>query len=122
MVWLSRRLQARGETECALRVVEGHQEGLTGRWQHGVAALAPGLVTLRRRYVGGARIPRPFGRAARIEFSALSPDAREPQGLKEAWSLDTHLVIYEVTTPTARIEWAIPRSARDWVLRTVLPS
>lgn len=51
LVWLSKRLQARGETECALRVVEGHQEGLTGRWQHGVAALAPGLVTLRRRYV-----------------------------------------------------------------------
>ena len=73
------KYMAEGQAELALRIVDGTQEGLTGGWRKGVAALWPGRLDFASA-VGGfgpwrrAPVRRRGGRHRRVR----APQARRP--------------------------------------------
>ncbi len=111
---------AEGKAELALRILDGTQEGLTGGWRKGVAALWPGRLDFASA-VGG------FGpwRRAPVVVAVAAIDAsapRKPAG-RDALSLDADSLIVGVLTPTARLELAVqPPYRLEWVLQRMWPA
>ena len=114
------RLQESGQTESGFRVVGGQQQGLSPRWRHGVARLAPGLIEFRPGLGGGIRLPRPGQQWLSIRVTHVNRAPERTVGLMESWSVSPVACILLVTTPTGMLEWAVSAPQRDWALTTVL--
>ncbi len=100
-----RRLRREEQVECALRVVEGQQPGLSSRWGRGTATLSEGLIDMGWAWVEVA--------TAHLS-SVRSPTA------KESWSINPRMKIVRLESATAVIEWAVPEKQVDWAVGQVL--
>jgi hypothetical protein len=112
------RLAARNQAECGFRVVEGEHPRLSAGWRHGVATLSKGRITFRPYLPPGIRIPRPFTPPVEIAIASINPPGREPHGA-ELWSVSSQADVLSVNTGTARLECAVLRAQRDWIIETV---
>lgn len=100
----AKKLGQTSKTECGLRVVAGSHPGLTSKWRHGTAQLAPGLIRLDSTSV----------RVESIDRSV----ARRPSG-REAWSASPRTEIVQVRVGGAVLEWAVLRERLDWAVEQV---
>jgi hypothetical protein len=93
-----RRFRKSGRVRCGLRVIDGNQPGLSGRWRVGVASFSARRLDFRRR---GWRV---FGECPPIEVVAVHGPPRAPFG-DEILKLPGRVV--QIQTPTATLEWAL---------------
>jgi hypothetical protein len=94
-----RRFASEGLVTCSLRVIEGSQDGLGGRWRSGVAAVFPGRLDFRRSWWRGP------GKVPPLQVTAVLGPARLPLA-EERLKLPGGIV--GVQTPTAVLEWSVP--------------
>ena len=110
-------LAATDRIECSLRIVEGHQDGLSTRWRPGIAALSPGEVTFVH-VVGGLR----FLRRRPITFDVQAGEPNPPRPLRgvEALLVTPEARAVRLVTSSAVLEWAIaPAEHITWALERV---
>lgn len=93
-----RRFRKSGRVRCGLRVIDGTQPGLPGRWRVGVASLSARRLDFRRRWW------RVLGECPPIEVVAVHGPPRAPSG-EEILKLPGSVV--QIQTPTATLEWAL---------------
>jgi len=93
-----RRFRKSGRVQCGLRVIDGNQPGLSGRWRLGVASVSPRRLDFRRRWW------RVLGECPPIEVFAVHGPPRAPFG-DEILKLPGSVV--QIQTPTATLEWAL---------------
>jgi hypothetical protein len=93
-----RRFRKSGRVLCGLRVIDGNQPGLSGRWRLGVASPSPGRLDFRPRWW------RVRGECSPIEVFAVHGPPRVPAG-DEILKLPGTVV--QIQTPTATLEWAL---------------
>jgi hypothetical protein len=114
-----RKLRERGETECGFRVVSGDQAGLSKRWRHGTARLHPALVEFRPGVGMGMRVTRPGQQWLQLDVLEVSRlGERTAAGSESVW-VSGEMPIVSLATPTAELEWVLPREHRDWALELV---
>lgn len=100
-----RRFLASGRVRCGLRVIDGTQPGLSGRWQAGVASVSRRRLEFRRRgwLVSGA--------CPRIKVLAVHGPPRAPRGSPRSPFGDELLKlpgsIVQIQTPAAVLEWSL---------------
>ena len=92
-----RRFRKSGRVQCGLRVIEGNQPGLSGRWRVGLASFSPRRLDFRRRWWHG------LGECPPIEVIAVHGPPRAPSG-EEILKLPGSIV--QIQTPIATLEWA----------------
>jgi hypothetical protein len=92
-----RRFRTSGRARCGLRVIDGNQPGLSGRWRVGVASFSARRLTFRRRWW------RVLGPCPPIEIVAIHGPPRAPAS-NEVLKLPGGVV--QILTPTATLEWA----------------
>jgi hypothetical protein len=93
-----RTFKKSGRARCGLRVIDGNQPGLSGRWRVGVASFSARRLTFRRR---GWRL---LGECPPIQVVAIQGPARALAG-DEVLKLPGGDV--QILTPTATLEWAL---------------
>jgi hypothetical protein len=93
-----RKFRKSGRAQCGLRVIDGNQPGLSGRWRVGVASFSARRLTFRRRW------RRILGECPPVEVLAINGPARAPAG-NEVLKLPGSVV--QILTPTATLEWAL---------------
>jgi hypothetical protein len=93
-----RRFRKSGRVRCGLRVIDGIQPGLSGRWLVGVASFSARGLDFRRRWW------RVLGECPPIEVVAVHGPPRAPSG-DEILKLPGSVV--QIQTPTATLEWAL---------------
>lgn len=93
-----RRFRKSGHARCGLRVIDGSQPGLSGRWRVGVASFSARRLDFRRRWW------RVLGGCPPIEVVAIHGASRAPSG-DEILKLPGSVV--QIQTPTATLEWAL---------------
>jgi hypothetical protein len=117
--WFRKTWQS-GQAVVNLRVLDGTQEGLTGRrWFGGTALATPGRIEFTM-YVGGLPlVKRPI---PAFEVTAVGT-ARPVTGVEKVKLMDPDYQIAELRTPTARLEIAVvpPIPAEDVLVRLRLP-
>jgi hypothetical protein len=110
--WLQRRrrrrLARRGEFEVALRVVDGVEPGLSGRWTHVIATFEQGLIKHHER---GSKAVRPV-HVVRVDRS----DQRQPRGREAVTSVNPNLRVFRVETGNATLEIGVHH---EYVYRVV---
>ena len=109
----SRSMQASGRIEGGLRVLDGRFPGLTRRWRHGHAFVAPGQLTFTA-YVGGLRLfRRP---AVTIPVTMVEPDSARGTGIRDGWAAPGLAV--RLQSGDTRLEWGVfPAERLDWALQ-----
>lgn len=100
----ARRLQRRGQTECALRVLEGRHPGLSPKWGRGVATLAPGSIDMGWAWVDV------------VAYDLSS--ARSPT-VKESWWINPEMKLVRLESATAQLEWAVLQKQFEWAAGVV---
>ena len=95
-----RRFRNSGRVYCGLRVIDGNQPGLSGRWRLGVASVSPRRLDFRRRWW------RVLGDCPPIEVLAVHGPPRAPFG-DEILKLPGSVV--QLQTPVAVLEWSLNR-------------
>lgn len=93
-----RRFRKSGRARCGLRVLEGNQPGLSGRWRVGVASFSARRLNFRPRW------RRVLGKCPPIEVVTVNGPPRALSG-NEILKLPGSVV--QVQTPTATLEWAL---------------
>jgi hypothetical protein len=111
------RHRARGEAECALRVLEGEQVGLSTRWRHGRSRLTPKHIS-HTPYLWQLRLPNLLVDSIEIDVVSLDPSPTRP-ALRQAWSVNPGLQVVGIQTATATLAWALPRGQVDWAISRV---
>jgi hypothetical protein len=115
-----RKIWQSGRAAVNLRVIDGTQEGLTGRrWFGGTALATPGRIGFTM-YVGGLPlVKRPI---PDIEIVAVGR-ARPVAGIEKWKLMDPDYQIAVLRTPTATLEIAVvpPVPAEDVLVRLRLP-
>jgi len=100
-----RRFRKSGRVQCGLRIIDGNQPGLSGRWRLGVAYVSPRRLDFRRRWW------RVLGECPPIEVLAVHGPPRAPCGSPRAPFGDEILKlpgsIVQIQTPAAVLEWAL---------------
>ena len=100
-----RRFRKSGRFQCGLRVIEGSQPGLSGRWRLGVAWVSPRRLDFCRR---GWRV---LGACPPIEVLAVHGPPRPPSGSPASPFGDEILKlpgsIVQIRTPAAALEWSL---------------
>lgn len=110
----ARRDAAAGRFEVALRVVDGTQAPLTGRWRHGVLSPFPGRLSFRPGGPGGLRLPR--GRPFDVPVASVAAHERSHPARRQMWTIDPSLHVVRLTTPTGTVELAAHPAELDRVL------
>jgi hypothetical protein len=95
----SRRFRKSGRVRCGLRVIDGHQPGLSGRWRVGAASFLPRRLHFLRRW------RRVLGGCPPVEVVAVHGPPRVPSG-REILKLPGSIV--QIRTPAATLECALP--------------
>jgi hypothetical protein len=98
MMHADRRFRKSGRVRCGLRVIDGNQPGLSGRWRVGVASFSVRRLEFLRRWW------RVLGECPPIEVIAVHGPSRAPSG-DEILKLPGSIV--QIQTPTATLEWAL---------------
>jgi hypothetical protein len=98
MMHADRRVKKSGRVRCGLRVIDGNQPGLSGRWRVGVASFSVRRLEFLRRWW------RVLGECPPIEVIAVHGPSRAPSG-DEILKLPGSIV--RIQTPTATLEWAL---------------
>lgn len=112
----SGRYADRGEVEAALRVLTGSEPGLRRRWSHALIQVRPAQRDVHLR-VWQFRVRN--GKSLRLNVSSASNHETRKVRKWEWWSLEPSLVIGEVTTSTAVLEWAVPEDRLEWMFNTL---
>ena len=107
IVRADRRFRKSGRVRCGLRVIDGNQPGLSGRWRVGVASFLPRRLHFLRRW------RRVLGGCPPIEVVAVPGPPRAPSG-REVLKLPGSIV--QIQTPAATLECALPDRYRPAVL------
>ena len=102
-----RRFRKSGRVKCGLRIIDGDQPGLSGRWRVGMAFLSPRRLDFRRL---GWRV---LGQCPPIEVIAVHGPPRAPVG-DEILKLPGSVV--QVQTSAAVLEWALSERYHSAVL------
>jgi hypothetical protein len=99
------RFRKSGRVQCALRVIEGDQPGLSSRWRLGVASVYPRRLNFRRRW------RRVLGEDPPIKVLAVHGPPRAPLGSPRSPFGDEILKlpgsVVRIQTPSAMLEWAL---------------
>jgi hypothetical protein len=103
------RRMSRGQLDCALKVLNGSQAGLSPRWRHVRAAASPGLLDARGHWW------RLFHAIPTIRIVAVRGPVRPPAA-EEEWWLAASCHIVELQTPTAIVSWAVIGDYLPWAL------
>jgi hypothetical protein len=94
-----------GRVQCGLRVIDGTQPGLSGRWRLGVASIAPRRLYFRRRWW------RVLGECPPIEVLAVHGPPRAPFGSAASPFGDEILKlpgsVVQIQTSAAVLEWSL---------------
>ena len=98
-----RAKQRRGKMRAALRLEWGAQEGVTTSWRRGNVRLHAGRIEFRGH---------------EIVIVSVSEAPRSPS-IGEWVRVHVDSVIYSVTTPTARLLWAVPGPQASWALNRI---
>jgi hypothetical protein len=108
-----RAARDQGATMCAIRVVRGAQPGVTRDWRQGRAQLSPGHLSFRgtRWQSLHLHLHRP---TLELHPTSVGAEHRLPTSRESMWSLSSSYWIVLVTTPTATLEWALPRDNLAW--------
>jgi hypothetical protein len=93
-----RRFRKSGRFQCGLRVIDGHQPGLSVRWRVGVAFASPRCLDFFWRWW------RVLDECPPIEVLAVREPPRAPLG-NEILKLPGGVV--QIQTPAANLEWAL---------------
>jgi hypothetical protein len=110
------RYAKRGQLECGVRVVDGQQDGLGERWQHGVATLMPKEITFVGTF-GGVRFLK--RRPVRLPVGSVDRSTeRQPTG-REILVASPAARVIRIKTPSAILEWAIPADQVLWAIEKV---
>lgn len=100
-----RRFRESGRVQCGVRVIDGKQPGLSGRWQVGVASVSRRRLTFRRR---GWWV---FRECPPIQVLNVYGPPRAPHGSPRSPFGDEILKlpgsIIQVQAQTAVLEWAL---------------
>ena len=100
-----RRFTKSARVRCGLRVIDGNQPGLSGRWRLGVASVSPRRLDFRRRWW------RVLGECSPIEVVAVHGPPRAPSGSAGSPFGDEILKlpgsVVQVQTPAATLEWSL---------------
>lgn len=100
----ARRLQTRGQTECALRVLDGHHPGLSSKWAHGVETLAPGNIDMGW---------------ALVDVVAYDLSSVRSPTVKESWWINPDMKLLRLQSATAELEWAVLEKQYEWAAGVV---
>lgn len=100
----ARRLAQQSRIECAVRVLDGTQQGLSSRWSRGTADLRPRRILIR-------------GSSIDVQSYDLN-SVRRPTA-KESWSINPRMKLVRITTATAELEWAVPDGRLEWAASVV---
>lgn len=100
----ARRLQELGQTECALRVLDGHHSGLSPKWGRGVATLSPGSIDMGWAWVD-------------VVAYDLAP-VRTPTS-RESWWINPEMKLVRLESATAELEWAVLEKQFQWATGVV---
>jgi hypothetical protein len=92
------RFRKSGRIPCGVRVLDGNQPGLSGRWRVGVASVSHRRLDFRRRWW------RALGECPPIEVFAVHGP---PRGRSSDEVLKLPGSIVQVQTSTATLEWAL---------------
>ena len=113
------RHRARGELECALRVLEGAERGLSTRWRHGRARLTPGRISFRV-FLWQLRIPNPF--VGRVDLDVVLIDNEPEQApWRQLWSINPSMPVLRMQTSNATLALVVPHGQVEWVLGVLEP-
>jgi len=105
---------ARGETECALRVVAGEHAGLGHRWRHGIARVSTGTIVFRP-YLWQVRIVLPWTATVEVDVVSTEEDT-DGSPWREVWSVNPTARRIVVQASGATLLWALPERQADWAL------
>ncbi|GLZ41088.1 hypothetical protein [Actinokineospora sp. NBRC 105648] len=112
------RYAERGQLECGFRVLQGHQDGLTTGWRHGLATLAVDHITFVAT-IGGVRFLK--RQPIHLTVEGVNADTpRQPSG-REIISASPVTRVIQLRTPTAVLEWAILADQVTWAVHQVNP-
>lgn len=117
----ARRLAARSQVECSLRVSSGSIDGLSHRWRAGLASLSTGEIRFRRFIPPGIRVTIPLAADVVVKPQGIGLGHRRP-GSRESWSISPGCAVLFITTSGAEIEWAVLEEQVEWALGIVRPS
>jgi hypothetical protein len=99
---------AQGRVACSIRVMSGHQPGLSSRWRIGVAAVSPGRLDFTPQS-WQLKATRP------VTHIVILGAGRPPSG-EELPCLPGDSRITDLQTPTATLGWAVPAGDLRWAL------
>ena len=112
----SRRAESyrrRGQVECGFRVVDGHQDGLSERWCHGVAEFQQDGISFVGT-LGGVRFLK--RKPVKIAIERVDTGAaRRPVGT-ESFAASPDAQVIRVQTATSTLEWALPPDQIEWAI------
>ncbi len=115
-----RDVDRRSQIDCSFRLVHGLQDGITPKWVTGAAVISPGLVNFQPM-VGGIRF---LTRPCRL-IPVISMDSMplHQASWKEAMKVAQGSDVVVIKTPTAQLEWALPRGQgrSGWAIEAVTP-
>jgi hypothetical protein len=98
------RLLPKGELGCGLRVIAGDAPGVTNKWSHGNALVAPGKVGIQ-------------GNTIRV--LAISRTHQRSPGGWEILKVNPSCQIVEIKTAGAVLEWAVLDRHLAWAVDRV---
>lgn len=108
----------RWHLDAGLRVLDGDHPGLSHRWRHGRAALAPGRITLRPFRFGLRILPMA---PVEVPVATIAAGTAQRSGWRSAWSVSPGTRLVEVTTTSgARLQLAVVPAATDATLQTLV--
>jgi hypothetical protein len=91
---------SRGNVDCALKVMNGSQRGLSRRWRQMSATVSAGRLDVRGHWWRGFRVIPPVSVVA-VRSPALLAAAWDD------WALAPGCLVVELQTPSATLAWAV---------------
>jgi hypothetical protein len=107
----------KGLIECAVRAEQPGPHLPAGKWRHGTATGAPGVLRFTPGGPAGLRFPR--GEPFDIPVTAAWVQESRRPSLRQLWSINPLLHIALVRTPHGDLELAAPRGSLTDLLHAV---
>jgi hypothetical protein len=109
--WLERKVKA-GWVPGVVKVTSGSQPGFPRRWRSVMVHVSPGRLDCRRRYL---RLRR-----GSIEITAFHAQRRPSfRELLRLGQTTYYMIVIEVETATATLNWGVPGNRVAWALQEV---
>ncbi len=105
--------------ECGFRLLRGEHPGLTRRWTHGIALLAPGRVAFTPYTLGLRFLTR---REVVLDIAAVNRESVHRAERRQMWSVSPSAHVIQVQTAQAVLEWAVLRETVQSAIELVDPA